>query len=152
MKQLFDMADALGVTIEFTDLAPLQRNGDCNARTGRIRVDEKLPTRAARSVLAHELAHYVFADTPSRFGPVHAKQERRADEWAALRLIDRDAYREAEQLRDGHVPSIAHDLGVISRLVHAYQRILTRIGDIVYVDPRLGAGQWIDRVTLSETA
>lgn len=152
MKLLFDMADALGVSIEFTDLSHLHRNGDCNARTGRIRIDENLPARATRSVLAHELAHYVFADTPSRFGPVQAKQERRADEWAALQLIDRDAYREIEQLRDGHVPSMAHDLGVISSIVHAYQRILTRIGDTVYVDPRMGAGQWLERITLTETA
>jgi Domain of unknown function (DUF955). len=149
MEHLLDIADGLGVTVEFTDLSHLGRNGDCHARTGRVRLHNHLPRRATRSVLAHELAHYVFGDVPSKFGPVNAKQERRADEWAALQLITPDAYRDAEMLRGGHIPSMAHDLGVISRTVEAYQRVLARIGDTVYVDGRMGVGQFQHKVKIA---
>ncbi|MFC3397781.1 hypothetical protein ACFOEP_04690 [Microbacterium amylolyticum] len=36
------------------------------------------------------------------------------------------AYRASEELRDGHVPSIAFDLDVTPELVHAYQQLLAR--------------------------
>lgn len=58
------------------------------------------------SVLAHELAHAVFGDVPSKFGPVNAKQERRAEEWAALRLIDRTEYRCLEMAHEGRAAGI----------------------------------------------
>lgn len=124
MRHLIDYADALGVTLEY---APLEgRDGEYRHDKARIRLREGMTMRRTRSILAHELAHAVFGDIPSKHGPVNAKQERRADEWAALRLIHVDDYREVEHIRDGHAPSMAHDLGVITRLVHAYQRVLER--------------------------
>lgn len=107
-----------------------------------IRLDPKMPRRVARSVLAHELAHHVFGDQPSPYGPVRAKQERRANEWAALRLITPEAFAEVEQLRDGHTASMAHDLDVMPELVEAFRRLLLRVGGVTYVDPHMGAGQY----------
>ena len=104
-----------------------------------------MATRLHRSVLAHECAHAVFADVPSRFGPVNRKQERRADEWAALRLIDVTAYKHAELVHHGHSEAIALELGVTVDLIDAYQRVLLRVDDTVYVKPREGAGQWLHR-------
>lgn len=145
---LDDFADALGIRVRYTDLSRLDRDGDYNRQTNTIRLQEGMSYRLHRCVFAHEVAHAVFGDVPSKFGPVNAKQERRADEWAALRLIDRDEYRHVEELHDGNVILIAQDLDVIDEIVTAYQRVLLRIGDTVYVDPRMGAGQWEHRVTV----
>lgn len=124
MQQLFDFADMLGLQIEY---APLRsRDGEYRDDLKRIRLREDMTYRLERSILAHELGHAAFGDVPSKYGPIHARQERRADEWAALRLITLDDYRETEAIRDGHTPSMAHDLGVITRIVEAYQRILER--------------------------
>jgi len=145
MQPFFDYADALDVTIEWTPLN--SRDGEYRDDLKRIRLREGMTERLTRFVLAHEVAHAVFEDEPSMFGPSNAKMERRADEWAALELINIEQYREVEQLREGHIPSMAHDLGVVTRCVEAYQRILARIGDDVYLKPRHGAGQWAARIT-----
>lgn len=124
MFQLFDFGDALGLRIEY---APLRnRNGEYRHDLKRIRLREGMTERLLRWTLAHELGHAVFGDVPSKHGPLNARQERRASEWAALRLIDINDYREVESLREGHVPSMAHDLGVIDEGVYAFQRILER--------------------------
>lgn len=124
MQQLYDFAEMLPVSIEFHPLRA--RNGEYRDDLKRIRLREGMSERLTRWTLAHELGHAVFGDVPSVHGPLKAKQERRADEWAALRLISLDRYREVELLREGHIPSMAHDLGVIDRGVEAFQRILAR--------------------------
>lgn len=150
MKHLYDIAQALGLRIEHTDLTDLDRDGDYCAETNTIRLQTGMTRRLARSVLAHELAHAVFGDVPSMFGPVNAKQERRADEWAALRLISREDYRIAETVHGGHVAAMAVELDVMPDIVEAYQRVLLRVGDTVYTRTRMGAGQWHDRTVLTE--
>lgn len=75
--------------------------------------------------------------------------ERRADEWAALQLVDPDGYARAEFIHHGHVGAIAHDLGVVRSVIDTYQRILARVGDTVYVAPRMGAGQYAHRAEAS---
>lgn len=140
-QRLIDFADMLGVTIEYTELSS-DRDGEYEHDTRRIRLRPGMSARHHRSVLAHELAHAVFADVPSRFGPVNAKQERRADEWAALCLIDSDDYQHLEAIHGGHPGAIAVDLGVMRSIVIAYQRLLRRLGDITYTDPKMGRDQW----------
>ncbi|WP_336642283.1 ImmA/IrrE family metallo-endopeptidase [Microbacterium sp. MMO-56] len=136
--------DALGVRIEYVQL-PEDRDGEYVHQRRVIRLRPGMTARLHLSVLAHECAHAVFGDEPSAFGPVNAKQERRADEWAALRLIKHDAYRRAEAIHHGHAGAIAHELGVVRSIIEAYQRVLLRVGDTVYVKPRQGAGQWHHR-------
>lgn len=143
-RVLMDMADALGVTVEYANL--ISRNGEYRHDLQRIRLRRGMTLRHERSVLAHELAHAVFADVPSPFGPVNAKQERRADEWAALRLITPDAYKSSEDHWDGHIGAMAYDLGVTTKLVEAFQRAIARIGDTIYIDARMGAGQWHEKI------
>ncbi|MEJ6554071.1 ImmA/IrrE family metallo-endopeptidase [Microbacterium esteraromaticum] len=143
---LQEMAEVLGVAIEYEPLA--HRDGEYRHDLKLIRLREGMTLRMERSILAHELAHAVFGDAPSAYGPVNAKQERRADEWAALRLINVEAYRDAEQRWDGHVGAMAYDLGVISRLVETYRSLLLRLGDTTYLEPRMGAGQWAHREDL----
>lgn len=139
---LQELADSAGIRIEYAALPP-DRDGEYRHKHRVIRLRRGMAARLHRSVLAHELAHAAFGDVPSRLGPVMAKQERRAEEWAALRLIHLDDYRHAEAVHDGHTGAIAYDLGVVRSIVEAYQRVLQRVGDTVYVRPKMGAGQWM---------
>lgn len=141
MEQIWGMLDAMGMAVEYTDL-PHDRDGEYLHDYGLIRLQRDMPARLQRSVLAHECAHAVFADVPSMFGPVNRKQERRADEWAALRLVTVDDYKRAEAIHHGRADAMAVELNVTLRLVEAYQRVLLRVGDTVYVAPRMGAGQY----------
>lgn len=141
---LTDLAEQAGVTIEYARLRE-DRDGEYHHDRKLIRLRHGMSARLHRSVLAHELAHAAFGDVPSQFGPVHAKQERRAEEWAGLRLIDHDDYRHLEAIHYGHAGAMAVDLGVMRSIVEAYQRVLQRIDDTVYVQPKMGAGQWLRR-------
>jgi hypothetical protein len=139
MQQLLTLASELGLTIiEKRGRHP----GGYHAGSRTVRLDPHMPRRVARSVLAHEIAHHVFADEPSPYGPVRAKQERRANEWAALHLITPEAFAETEKHRNSHTASMAFDLDVTPELVDAYRRVLVRIGDTTYVDAKMGAGQY----------
>lgn len=143
-RKLLDMAAALNLTIEYFPLAT--RNGEYRHDLKRIRLREGMTLRQERCALAHELAHAVFEDVPSKFGPVNAKAERRADEWAALTLISADNYRYAEERWDGRIGAMAYDLGVTKRLISVYQSLLLRLGTTTYVAPKMGAMQWAEKV------
>jgi hypothetical protein len=143
-QHIYDALDALEVSVKYVDL-PDDRDGEYIHRRRLIRLQRGMASRLHRSVLAHETAHAVFADVPSKFGPVNWKQERRADEWAALRLIDIDDYKRAEATHHGHAEAIAVELNVTIDLVDAFRRVLVRFGDTVYVGARMGAGMWLHR-------
>lgn len=143
-----------------TYLEDLARQGGIRIEYGRVRdgndgqswVDRKLTrlrpgmnARLHRCVLAHELGHHALAHTPTRFGPVHAKQERAAEEWGALRLITLDDYRHVEEIHAGHLGAMSLDLGVMRSTLEAFQRVLLRLGDTVYVQPKMGAGMFAHR-------
>lgn len=145
---LYETIDALGYRVEFGNVAG-DRDGETIHEKKLVRIQWDLTVRPYRSTVGHECAHVVFRDHPSRFGPVNAKQERRADEWAARQLITLDEYRAAEARHDGHIEAMAIDLLVTVDIVQAFQRVLLRIGDTVYVDPRMGAGQAEARIDLS---
>lgn len=123
MESLQRLADDLGLTV-------IEEHGE---HLGGYRPDDRvvrlrpgLPVRAARSVLAHEIAHHVLNHNPTPFGPLRKRQERAANEWAARLLIDLDDYKTAELIRDGHVPSMAFDLEVVPELVTAFQSLIER--------------------------
>lgn len=141
MQHLLELVDRFNVELIYADLPP-DRDGECDSPSRRVYIQNGLTRRLHRHTLAHELAHVYFGDVPTMCGPVNAKQERRADEWAAMLLIDADDYARAELVRGAHVSSMAHELGVVTRTVEAYQRLLLRVGDAVYVRPRFGAGQY----------
>ncbi|KAA0959517.1 ImmA/IrrE family metallo-endopeptidase [Microbacterium sp. ANT_H45B] len=124
---------------------PGRSYGGYEPTTATIRVAPGLTARATCSVLAHELAHAVLGHTPTADAELRARQERRADEWAARLLITAPAYAEAERLRGTHLASMAFELGVTVEIVAAYRRLLLRIGDTTYVGARMGNGQWDER-------
>ncbi|OAZ39797.1 hypothetical protein A9Z40_08225 [Microbacterium arborescens] len=108
-----------------------------------------MPIRTTRSVLCHEIAHHVLGHRPTRFGPVRMRQEKEANEWAAHMLITPEAYADAERLHDGRLGAMAHTLDVAPELAAAFRSTLSRIGDTVYVQPKLGAGMWRHREELA---
>lgn len=146
LADLIALAEELGMTVTWRKAAKL---GGFHAGSNMIRLNPDESVRTTGSVLAHEIAHAVFQDTYTPYGPARARQERRANEWAALHLITPAAYAAAEERRGIHAASLAFDLGVTIELVEAYQRLLQRIGDTVYVAPRMGAGLWAHRVKVS---
>lgn len=148
LKALYEMLDALGVAVEFCDL-PADLDGEYDHENRVIRIQHDLRTRRYRSTLGHETCHAVYGDTPSRFGPVNAKQERRADEWAALRLIDLADYRHEEDRTSGHVEAMAIALNVTTDLVLAFRAVLLRVGGTVYVEPKMGAGRFSHRIEVA---
>ena len=144
MLELFDYADSLGLSVEY---APLRaRNGEYRDDLMRIRLHDDMTPRLTVWTLAHEIAHHIYRDVPSMFDAENARQERRADEWAALHLVDPKRYREAEALHEGHVPSIAHDLGVANRCIEVFRGCLERLDQDVYVAPQMGLGQYSARL------
>jgi len=143
-EYLADLADQAGIRVEYARLRH-GIDGEYSHARNLIRLRPGMNARLHRSVLAHELGHAAYAHRPSKFGPVHAKQERSAEEWAALRLISPADYRHVEDLHAGHPGAMATELGVMKSIVIAYQGLLARLGDTVYVAPKMGAGVWAHR-------
>ncbi len=142
-------AQALNVRVEYAALRP-GRDGEYVHTTRSIRLRPGMHARLHRSVLAHELGHAHHGHAPARSAIVHAKQERLAEEWAALRLIRPADYRHAERACEGHPGAIALELGVMRSIVDTYRSLLLRLPRdedtcAVYVDARMGAGMWAHR-------
>lgn len=144
----YEMLDALGIEIEYCNV-PHDRDADTDVEGKHMRVQWDLRPRTHRCTIVHELAHVIFGDVPSMFGPVNAKQERRADEWAAKFLIDLDEFRRAEELCLGRTESMAVALFVTTDLIEAFRRLLLRVDTTVYVAPKMGAGQYTHRIEIA---
>lgn len=142
MDRLLRLIDENGLTVVER---PGRSWGGYEPTTATIRVAPGLSRRATSSILAHELAHAILGHRPAADPALRARQERRADEWAARLLITPKAYAEAEAVRGAHPASLAFDLDVTVEIVTAYQRLLRRVGDATYVDPRMGRDQWAHR-------
>lgn len=70
-----------------------------------------------RSVLAHELGHAHYGDTPTGNGHFDQRQERRADEYAAQLLITPADFETAAIWHHDHLPAIADELEVTQHLL-----------------------------------
>lgn len=145
LLELYEILEAIGVQVEFCEL-PEDRDGEYVHEDKLVRIQHDLLFRRYISALAHETAHAIWGDTPSKFGPVNAKQERRADEWAALKLIDADEYRRHEARHDGHAEAMAVSLNVTVEVVEVFRSMLLRVDSAVYVSPRMGVGEYGARV------
>ncbi|MCC4250220.1 ImmA/IrrE family metallo-endopeptidase [Microbacterium testaceum] len=141
---LTDLARQAGVRIEYARLRD-GRDGESHIDRRLIRLRPGMHARLHRCVLAHELGHHALGHRPTPFGPARAKQERAAEEWGALRLIALDDYRHVEELHAGHLGAMAGELDVMRSTLEAFQAVLLRLGDVVYVQPKMGAGMWTHR-------
>lgn len=144
MDQLFRLVDELGLHVVE---APGRTRGGFTPASATIRLAPGMTARTARSVLAHEVAHAVLGHRPTEQHDERARQEREADDWAARLLITPEAYSSAESLCGPHLAPLAFELGVTVEIVAAFRRRMLRLGDAVYLDPRLGRGQWEHRST-----
>lgn len=79
-----------------------------------------------RSVLAHELGHAHYGDTPTGNGHFDQRQERRADEYAAQLLINPHDFEAAAIWHHGHLPAIADELEVTQHLLKTWQTLHER--------------------------
>lgn len=107
------IAELLGVTVA-------EHTGGEKGRYyghGLISIRADLGYINRRCTLAHELAHAALGHRPDATGWLRARQERAADQWAANRLIDTDAYRAAEQQHGPHPGAIAAELEVTTHMV-----------------------------------
>lgn len=146
MEALYDYATARGVQVEYRkDLDPRHPGLYCH-EASTIELLDGMNRVKTRSVFAHELGHAYYGHEPSMFPHVEARQERHADEWAAHFLIDEREYRLAEEKYGANTEWIAQELEVLERLVIAYARTLQRLGDSIYVSPKMGAGQYRAKV------
>lgn len=122
---LDEVVRGLGVRIEITEL-PGDRDGEYRHAERLIRLQRGMSRRLHRSVLAHECGHAVHGDEPTSDSLMSARQERRADEWAARFLIGIDDYAAAEMLHAGHLEAMAVELDVTLDLAIAFHDLLER--------------------------
>lgn len=119
-------AQRLGITVVERPLVR-GRRGEYWHHERRIHLAEGLNYRQARATLTHELMHALAGDVPSPFGLISDRQELLARRRTAVALVDPVEYSEAERLRDGHVPGIAHDLDVTTRVVEDWRALVRAI-------------------------
>ncbi|APT85342.1 hypothetical protein CAQU_10045 [Corynebacterium aquilae DSM 44791] len=77
--------------------------------------------REARSTLAHELGHALHGDTPTPDPVLHARQERRANEFAARLLIDPAELAVAEAAYGADTFTLARELDVSPHLIDTFR-------------------------------
>lgn len=112
-------ARELALTVETLRLPP-RRRGQYLHSERRILIAERLTRLEARCTLAHELGHAVSGDQPALFGPLHARQERRARRTAASWLIDQAEYERAAAMFEGEPRLIANELDVTLEVLEDY--------------------------------
>lgn len=119
-------AHSLGVTV-VEGRPRLGGWGEYSHASRTITLRSGLSRREARCTLAHELQHAIAGDIACRSSWFAARMERRADEAAAILLVDPVEYREAEAMHNGHLPSIAYDLDVTPEVLLDWQRMCREV-------------------------
>lgn len=122
MHDMLDIAAARGIEVHFVDLGT--RNGDY--ADGVIRVNSRRPEQVQRIILAHELGHEHYRHEPASTPRQERLQEAEADRHAAMLLVDRITYGDAEQMYGPSVGAVAAELGVPARYVEALREVERR--------------------------
>ena len=107
-----------------------------------------------RPTLAHECFHAENND----FGGHHPKNEARADLHSALRLIDPTEWDRLAGVQEDY-DAMCIELGITRRQFRKYHEHrrwgssgasrLERYGNTIYVDPKMGVGQWKQKVEVA---
>lgn len=114
---LHRLAESMGVTLCRHMHGP---KGWYDHATQTISTRRGLSIQQYRSTLAHELGHAAHRDTPTGNGHFDQRQERRADEYAALTLINPTDFEAAAIWHHGHLPAIADELEVTQHLLDVW--------------------------------
>lgn len=121
MKELFHLADELGITVEYCSIPQNESLSVQDEAGDFVLMDYSLLYADARerTHLAHELGHCVTGSFYNRYAPqdVRQKHENRADKWAIHKLIAADELHAA--VADGHteVWDLADYFGVTEDLM-----------------------------------
>ena len=148
-NQFFALLDEMGYNVEYHDLSGKERLGECVPAKKLVRLHHDLTPRELPYVLGHETWHAINGDEPTMFGFFDDRVEREADEWSAAQCIDIDMFRELEAIHSGHVPTMAFHLGVPKEAVQVFISMLLRVGNDLYLAPKMGAGQWARKVEVA---
>lgn len=111
------MADEMGVRLERHDGGPKGLYVDAS-RT--ITTRRGLSIREYRSTLAHELAHAHYRDVPTTDPVLQARQEHRADRWAAHLLLHDCDVAGVLTWHHHHRDPAAYELEVTTHLLNTY--------------------------------
>ena len=117
-------------------------------------VDRGLRADLLRPTLAHECDHVAHNDA----GGHHPRNEARANLHSALRLIDPAQWDALTPIHSDY-DYICLELGITRRQFRAYlehrrradarRQRRERIGNTLYLDPKMGAGQWTKRLEVA---
>lgn len=117
-------AASLGVEVTWGRVAP-GHDAEYDAARDLIILRRGLTARKERCVLAHEVVHAEHGDIPSPFGPINLRQERRADQHSALRLINEGDFRRAIRLSQDPAEWCL-ELGVTADALETYLSLIER--------------------------
>lgn len=106
---------------------PATVHGEYRHSEHQIILRKGLSARAARCALAHEIQHALAGDEPTMSTHLHRKAEVLASRRTAWILVDPYEYAEAEQLHEGHVPSIAHALNVTPKVLRDWMATIRMV-------------------------
>ncbi|WP_053385712.1 ImmA/IrrE family metallo-endopeptidase [Leucobacter japonicus] len=148
-QRFFEILEELSFAVEYDDLSSTGRLGECIPANKLIRLHHDLSHRELPYVLGHETWHAINEDEPTMFGYFDERMERQADEWSAMHCIDLAHFCELESQFSGHIPTIAFHLNVPKEAVDVYVRLLSRIGDELFLGARMGTGQWLRKIAVA---
>ena len=111
------MADMLEITLTKHNEGP---PGFYDHTRKTISTRRGLSPTMYRSVLAHELGHALYGDTPTRNGHFDQKQEKRADRFAARLLISSESFPYDFAWCQGRLAELADELEVTQHLVKVF--------------------------------
>ena len=133
-KRLIELIDASGVRLIETSELHRRFNACWHQPSQTVYVRWGLDPVTRRCAIAHELGHAHYGDECSSPGA-----ERRADRWAASKLLDADAVFRAARDCDGAASLVAAELGVTPRLLEAWMELyragrweVSRVGDVQF--------------------
>lgn len=147
-QQLYDPrahADEMRVRIIYHSLKDMY--GAWNPVRRTILLDRQIPPGFETAILAHECVHAEHNDP----GGHHPRHERRAHLNSARRLINVDEW-DKQTAMHGDYDRICGEFGITRQQFLAFRDFrkrqlasdarMERIGDAVYVNPKMGSGQW----------
>ena len=146
MLDLEQLAEEMGVMI-VTHTGG--KKGGWNPTTRTVSLREGMHEVQTLCTLAHELGHAHYRHQLGATGLAREQQEREANEWAAILLIDENDYMAAEINCDS-ISSIAHELGVTILMVGIWRQLYAKgkipqycIQEAYSAAGEMGFGWWL---------
>ena len=121
MQTLYALARVQGVAITETQQTPDKPLAYYSPTKHTIYIQEGLPLRQQRYLLAHELGHVFYGHATNS-----PKAERQADAFAAMQLIDPIEYQRVEEAYGTNENVLAYELGVTPHVIRVWRDCIER--------------------------